>query len=331
MGIPRKALVTGINGFLGSHLAKELLAQGVEVHGMVRNPQQVPYLDALGIAKKVTIHACDLKSFEQVKKVVAADSWDYIFHLGAQSDLAKSIQFPLETIQTNVMGGTHLLESMRVHKMECPIILGGSVRAMDLASKEDEVTHPYDASKAAIELIAKSYFREYKLIGGVVNNTNIYGPNDLNFYRLIPKIMKGIFTEGKMLLKGDGKETKDFMYVMDYVSAIVRLGEMLRVRKVASAQSFVFATGKTTPVESVVNIIRSLAKVPCTISFDGLAFQPIQHRNADKPETMELNPEETMKQLNWKPSFSLEQGMQQTMEWYHDYFTTQTKKGSENQ
>lgn len=318
----RKVLITGINGFIGSHLARELVAHGAVVEGTSRNPNKTVYLDAFFPKKNIRVHPIDLRDVSSVSAVVESGSYDLIFHLASQSDTWNSIQIPQETFETNVNGTLYVLESLRRLKKSTPIVIAGSVRAFEPlnTSKVDVMAplHPYDASKFCMQVMALSYFNAYKLPGAIAQNTNVYGPNDRNFNRLIPRMMKALCTEHTVALKGDGSIQRDFLYVNDAVSGMLRIAERLSLPSV-NGKSFTFASGELHSIKEITKGVVSSFSDDVEVTFDGKPFEDRDHPHLDTRETQRV--------LNWKPVYSLESGLRETTSWYENYFKTISTQG----
>lgn len=310
----KKILITGVNGFVGIHLAKMLLSEGAIVEGTAREGSTLAYLRAAGMENTFPLHAVDVTDALLVDKVVRAGSYDVIFHLASQSDTWKSISSPYETMQTNVLGTLNVLESVRKLSRKPRMVLAGTVRAFYNSQNEDAVEgmHPYDASKTSMESIALSYFNAYDIPGAVAKNTNIYGENDLNFSRLIPLLMKQVLVEKKIKLKGDGSARRDFMHVSDAVNALVTLAEHLDSSTVRG-RMFTFATGKAISIREVCAVIKRLAGETISEEFD-------EHETLVERNQPELSVGRTSNVLGWKSRISFEKGVEQTISWYRDYF-----------
>jgi len=311
----KRVLITGINGFIGSHLANELLQQGAIIEGASRSPKNTPYLDRLFPGKTIKVHPLELRSRESVQQLVNTHAFDFIFHLASQSDTWKSIQIPVETFESNVNGTLFLLDALRAKKEQTPLILAGSVRAFEpLSSNKTDVMaplHPYDASKFCTQVIARSYFHAYGMNGAIAQNTNIYGPNDTNFNRLIPIMMKELFTKKTITLKGDGKIKRDFLYVQDAVNGMIRLAENCHSKSV-NGKAVTFASGNLSTIRQIAEIVQKTMPFPTQISFDNRPFDDRDHPVLDIRSTQEL--------LGWSPNYSLEKGLRETVPWYHEYF-----------
>lgn len=307
-------MVTGINGFLGVHLAKALSKTGATVHGTSRNPQHMAYLDAARDAEAYPVHQLDIQNGIPVFELLKNEKFDCIFHLASQSDTWMSVQNPYETIRTNVFGTLNLLESARKLEKKPSIILAGTVRAFYGKGDHENgsVLHPYDASKMSMEAIATSYFQAHKIDGTIVKNTNLYGGNDLNFNRLIPTIMKQAFTEKQVRLKGDGSLSRDFMYVGDAVDGMLEAANHLSNPKI-NGKSVTLATEQLTSISEICQLIQETASFDIAFEFD--KTQSLRERDQPTIDTHVAH-----EVLGWNSKTTLREGIAQTMEWYQHYF-----------
>ncbi|MDP2666549.1 MAG: GDP-mannose 4,6-dehydratase [Candidatus Diapherotrites archaeon] len=309
-----KVLVTGITGFIGGHLARSLIERGARVHGISRRTD-APNLTS-SIRKAIEIHPLDIRDGNGIARLLREEEYSYVFHLASQADTWQSIQQPYDTIQTNVMGTLNLLEAIRLAPHPPISVFAGSVRVFHFSThggkaNYSEALHPYDASKVAAEVIVASYLHAYSLPGAVARNTNTYGGNDLNFSRLVPRIMKGIFTEKKIVLRGDGKVRRDFMYVEDAVEGMLALA--LRAPHLKRME-YTFASGENVSVGDIVE--KALALLPRNdITIEWQTEQPLQDRDQ---VTCDISV--TQKELGWRPTHSLTEGLKRTLQWYENHF-----------
>ncbi len=313
----KKVLITGINGFIGSHLAKTLYAHGAVIEGASRHPEKTPFLDHYFPAHPFTVHPLELRRAESVQALVKKQTYDVIFHLASQSDTWKSTQMPVETFESNVNGTLSLLDALRVQGTNTPLILAGSVRAFEpLSSTKTDVMaplHPYDASKFCTQVIARSYFHAYGMPGAIAQNTNIFGPNDTNFSRLIPIMMRDLFLKKKIVLKGNGKIKRDFLYVDDAVRGMISLAENC-TRKEVNGKAVTFASGRLSTIQEISEMVKESFSFPVSVDFDGKPFEDRDHPVLDISVAHEL--------LGWEPQFTLEKGIRETVSWYEKYFAT---------
>lgn len=316
-GNPRKVLVTGINGFIGSHLARTLLDKGFEVHGVSRRPGQTPYLKGIPGLERLHLHAGDILDTGFLQELLTHHKFEGIFHLASQSDTWKSAQHPTETWDVNVNGTLHVLETLRKKKIDTRVLVMSSVRVFQNdhvpnGAPELIKLHPYDASKWSAEMIAASYFHTYGMNGAIARSTNVYGPNDYNFARLIPRIMKGVFMDQKIQLRGDGQLKRDFMHVTDVVSGLLAMYEQITSPHV-NGKSLTLATGNSHSIREMVNIIEDASGKKTPVEWD--ETNPMHER--DQPL---IDVRETEKALGWKAKMDIHAGLRDTTQWYQDYF-----------
>ena len=166
----KRTLLTGITGFVGSHLAEYLLSQKVEVYGIKR--WRSPLNNISGIISRIKLHDCDLRDLSSLIHLFEGIKPDIIFHLAAQSFVPTSYTAPVDTLENNVIGTTNLLEAVRFSKID-PVIhvcssseVYGQVESKDIPIKEDCPFHPaspYAVSKVGEDMISYMYFVAYGL------------------------------------------------------------------------------------------------------------------------------------------------------------------------
>lgn len=312
----QKVLITGINGFIGVHLARRLSEMGAQVEGTSRDTHHMLYLRAAGLEGKFRVHTADLKDEKPIAEIIRTGNYSAIFHLASQSDTWKSIDAPYETIRTNVGGTLNLLEAIRKSGKRPLVIISGTVRAFyDHTAHDPGVgLHPYDASKMGMELIALSYFHAYKIPGAIAKNTNVFGENDLNFSRLIPLIIKQALTGNKSIrLKGNGSVKRDYIHVHDVVNGMLALASNMDNPSV-KGHSFTFATGEQISVREVCQQIQRALGKNTPVEFD--ENEELSDRNQPSLDTRH-----TTHVLGWKSAISFEKGIASTIDWYTHYFS----------
>lgn len=299
-------LVTGINGFVGSHLAHALLSQKMDVHGITRNAKNTRYLDQLKITKKVTLHQGDLKERSTTENVFNKHAFETVYHLAAQADVWKSAT-GTETQDTNVTGTINLLDGIQKSQCNPTVIISSTVRVIPLLQRSPTiVTTPYDLSKQQIEQISQLHFKK-GMKGAIARDSNVYGPNDWNFNRLIPRIMKGILVDKHVKLIKNGQARRDYLYVQDAVDGYLALNEHVN-NPAVQGNSFTFATGERyTPLE-VLGKVEQILNEKAEIEWDDTPLVDI--------DQVPLDITRTISQLSWKPATPIEKGLRETISWY---------------
>ena len=236
------ALVTGGRGFVGAHLCAGLLARGSRVVCFDRAPNppgvggsgpRPSTLDLLGVGGDVAEVHGDLCDAELIRRVLRDEGIDTVFHLAAETIVGAVQVSPVRGFESNVRGTWTVLQECREQGVE-RVVVASSDKAYgahaELPYREDFAlapTAPYEASKAAADLIARSYWHSYGLPVAVTRFANIYGGGDLNFSRLIPEAVSAALDGRPPVLRSDGSPERDFLYVDDAVSAYLTLADNL--------------------------------------------------------------------------------------------------------
>ena len=166
----KKVLVTGHTGFKGTWLTTWLVNLGAQVVGVSKDiPTQPSMFEILGLEDKIQHHLIDVRDFESLSQIITSEKPDFVFHLAAQAIVSTSYAEPVDTISSNVMGTTNVLEALRVSNHVCTAIIITSDKAYDNVEqiwgyKEDDKMggkDVYSGSKGAAELVIKSYYHSF--------------------------------------------------------------------------------------------------------------------------------------------------------------------------
>jgi CDP-glucose 4,6-dehydratase len=189
----RSAFVTGAYGLLGGWLTKALLDQGSRVVVLKRDEVPLSALALEGTEAHCAVVRGDITDAEILNRVLTEYEVDTVFHLAAQTIVGTANRSPLSTFETNVRGTYLLLEACRTYGGIDRVVVAASDKAYGpheaLPYREDFALlprYPYDASKAAADLIARSYWHTYGLPVAITRFANLYGGGDANHSRLIP-------------------------------------------------------------------------------------------------------------------------------------------------
>lgn len=325
-----RALVTGAHGFVASHLSRALLERGDSVTVLDRpDPRLADVggprrsgLDLLGIRDEVQLVEADLRDAEAVCGAVAGA--DAVFHLAAQTIVGVARQSPLETLEVNVRGAWNIFDACREQGVG-RVVFASSDKAYgaspELPYREDfplRAAYPYDASKAAADIIARSYANAYGVPLAVTRFANIYGGGDLNFSRLIPETVVAALEGRAPVIRSDGSPERDFLHVEDAVAAYLAIAEALgsgEAFNAGGAAGEAFNAGGDSPhsVREVVELIAAASGSGVEPDFQG-AGNPdgeIDRQFVDSTKLRELT--------GWRPGVGLEEGLLRTLEWYRDH------------
>jgi CDP-glucose 4,6-dehydratase len=316
----RSALVTGARGFVGAWLAKGLLERGTRVISYDRRPRsgRPSILAMLEVEDEIEQVEGDLVDGELLDRVLAEHEIDTVFHLAAETIVGTVQADPVEGFESNVRGTWTVLQACRENDVE-RVVFASSDKAYgaheELPYREEfplQPTAPYEASKAAADLIARSYWSSYGLPVAVTRFANIYGGADINWSRLIPEAVSAAVEGRPPVLRSDGTPERDFLYVEDAVSAYLTIAAGLD-RDDVRGEAFNAGGGRPYPVGEVVRMIARLADtgVEPDIRGEGNPEGEIDRQYVD--------PAKIHERLDWEPAVELEEGLRRTIEWYRSH------------
>ncbi|MEO0098690.1 MAG: GDP-mannose 4,6-dehydratase, partial [candidate division WOR-3 bacterium] len=263
-----KFLITGITGFVGSHLAEYLLSLGKdEVFGIYRWRSRMENISHL--SDKISLLECDLKDPVAVREVIRKIKPDGIFHLAAQSYVPMSWIAPQETLTTNIISQLNIFEAVRAENLDCRIQIAGSseeygmVYPNEVPIKETNPLRPlspYGVSKVAQDLLGYQYFMSYGIKVVRTRAFNHEGPRrgevfvTSNFCKQIAEIEKG--KREPVVYVGNLEAVRDFTDVRDTVRAYY-----LVLLKGKPGEVYNICSGKGYKIKEILDIILSLSKV----------------------------------------------------------------------
>jgi GDP-4-dehydro-6-deoxy-D-mannose reductase len=314
-----RILITGITGFVGSHLAEYALERGAEVFGSIRWRSKMEHMERL--SDRVTLIESDLRDLLSVRTVLEQAQPDYIIHLAAQSFVAASWKTPVETFYTNVVSQMNLFEGMRQ--------LGSSARFLVIGSSEEyglvephelpirETTplrplSPYAVSKVAQDLMGWQYFKSYSMHIVRARAFNHTGPRrgetfaTSNFAKQIAEMEAGL--REPVVLVGDLKPTRDFSDVRD----IVR-GYWLLLERGVPGEVYNLCSGLEWSIERILNFLIGKSTVPHI----EIRQDPARLRPSDV-SVLRGSPQKIENALGWRTTIPLEQTLTDLLEyWRH--------------
>jgi CDP-glucose 4,6-dehydratase len=310
-----RALVTGGRGFAGSWLARTLLEAGSEVTSLDREGDSPSGLELHGIAAEVNDVAGDLRDAELLLRLLRENDVDSVFHLGAQAIVGDANASPAPTFETNVAGTWVVLEACREAGIE-RVVVASSDKAYgphdELPYTEDTAlrpTYPYDVSKAAADLIARSYWHTYGLPVAVTRFANLYGGGDRNFSRLIPETVTAVLDGRRPVIRSDGSPERDFLYVADAASAYLAIAEALDTRDLGG-EAFNAGSGEARSVREVVELVCELGPSEVEPDYQGTG------NPSGEIDRQYLDATKIRERIGWQPEVDLREGLRRTLDWY---------------
>ena len=319
----RPVLVTGCTGLLGSWLTSDLVEQGANVVGLVRDNVPRTNFLKLHLDRRITAVRGEVEDYFLLERMLNEYEIDAVFHLAAQTIVTIANRNPVSTFETNVKGTWNLLEACRRSPTVKRIVVASSDKAYGDQKKlpyhEDaplQGAHPYDVSKSAADLLATSYWQTYRLPVCVTRCGNLFGGGDLNFNRIVPGTIRSALRNESPIIRSDGTLKRDYFYVRNAADAYLRLAEQMDELK-CHGEAFNFSLEQPmTVLEITKAVLAQMKKADLKPDIRNEASGEILHQY--------LSAEKARKALGWKPRYSLAEGLTETIEWYQRYFADQS-------
>lgn len=301
-----KILVTGGAGFIGSHVADALLAEGHTVHilddmsgGQIEN-----------VPAQATLHRMDICS-ATVHNLFAQEQFEVLYHLAAQMDVRKSVADPVFDANVNVLGFLNLMEAGRTHGLQKVIFssTGGAIYGEPAYVPQDEAHPEHPLSPYGItKLVTEKYLYFYEQTYGIryvsLRYANVYGPrqNPHGEAGVVAIFTKLMLQGGRPFINGDGKQTRDYVYVDDVVRA--------NVAALPYSESGIFniGTGVETDVVTLFRILNTHTKAD--VEETHAEGKPGEQRRSV------LGYAHAQEALGWQPTVPLTDGLAHTVDWF---------------
>lgn len=314
----KNVFVTGCTGLLGSYLVKELIDQGANVTGLVRDQVPRSNLYQGSQFEKMNVVQGALEDMQTIERALGEYEIDTVFHLAAQAIVGVANRHPVSTFEANILGTWNVLEACRRQPLIKRVIVASSDKAYgdqeQLPYDEDmplNGKHPYDVSKSCADLISHTYYNTYGLPVCITRCGNLYGGGDLNFNRIIPQTIQ-LVLEGKAPeIRSDGTFIRDYFYIEDAVKAYLLLAEKMEEKGLAG-EAFNFSNEiQLTVLDLVDKILKAM----------GSELKPrILNQGTHEIKHQYLSAEKARNLLDWKPDYSIDEGLEKTIEWYREFF-----------
>jgi len=312
-------LITGITGFVGSHLSEFLLDKNVEIYGIERWRSKTENIDH--IKDKLKLIKADVRDAHSIENVIKKVEPNYIFHLAAQSFVPMSWNAPIETLETNIIGTVNLLEGVRKSEIDPKIHIAGSseeygmVYPNELPIKETNPLRPlspYGVSKVAQDRLGYQYHKSYGLKIVITRAFNHTGPRrgeafvTSNFSKQIAEIEKGI--KKPEISVGNLEAKRDFTDVRDIVK-----GYWLAINKCEYGEVYNLCSGKARSIKDVLDLLISLSKVKKI----KIVQDPSRMRPSDVP-ILQGDFTKFHERTGWKPEIPFEKTMKDLLDYWRN-------------
>ena len=317
----KKILITGADGFIGSHLTEKLALMGCDVRAMClyNSFNSWGWLDSIDkkLLKKIEVVLGDVRDIKSVTK--ACKNVDYVFHLASLIAIPHSYNSPYSYLRTNAEGTMNILEACIDTKVQKIVHTStsevyGDIRKMPI-SETDKIfaKSPYSATKIAADQIAASYYSSFGLPVTTVRPFNTYGPRQSN-RAIIPTIITQILDGKKQIKLGSLYPTRDFSYIDDTVNGFVAAA----VSNKSTGETFNIGTGYEISVGELFEVINKLCDSNSKIKTENIRVRP----KSSEVHRLKADNRKAKKIINWKPLYSgksgLIRGLKSTIEWFSE-------------
>jgi NAD dependent epimerase/dehydratase len=313
----KKVLVTGADGFIGSHLVERLLEEGCQVKAFVyyNSFNSWGWLDSLSKEQlgKIEIFAGDIRDPNGVR--TSMKDVDVVFHLAALIAIPFSYHSPDSYIDTNVKGTLNIVQAAKDLGIERVLVTStsevyGTAQYVPIDEKhERQPQSPYSASKIGADCIADSFYRSFNTPITIVRPFNTYGPRQ-SARAVIPTIITQLLNGATEIKLGDTSPTRDLLFVKDTVNGFV---------EIAKSENLIghdcnIATQSEISVKDLANELINQINPNAKIISDVERLRP------EKSEVFRLfgSNEKIKKYTKWDMNYSMQQGLKETIEWFRD-------------
>ena len=312
-----KILVTGADGFIGSHLVEGLLEKGCQVRAFVlyNSFNSWGWLDTFPRDKleKIEIFAGDVRDPNGVRN--AMRGIDIVFHLAALIAIPFSYHSPDTYVDTNVKGTLNVLQAARDADCRRVLITStsevyGTAQYVPIDERHPfQGQSPYSATKIGADRIAESFYRSFNIPVTIVRPFNTYGPRQ-SARAVIPTIITQLLAGTKEIKLGGINPTRDFNYVKDTVNGFIAIAEA----DSAVGEEINIASQQEIAIGQLAREIISQINPEAQIVADDIRLRP------EKSEVERLlgSNEKIRKLTGWRPEYTLQQGLRETIEWFKD-------------
>jgi len=271
-----------------------------------------------GIIERVKVVRGDVRDQALLERALGEYEIDTVINLAAQTIVTIANRNPVSTWETNVQGTWALLEACRRSPAVKQIVMASSDKAYgdsDTLPYDEETPlrgrHPYDASKSCSDIISQAYAASFRLPLVVTRCGNFYGGGDLNWNRIVPGTIRSVLRGQRPVIRSDGQYVRDYFYVEDGAAAYMLLAERLAEDAKLVGRAFNFSNETQVTVLEITEKILRLMRSDLKPDVRNEATNEIRHQY--------LSSARARQELNWKPLFTLDEGLQRTIDWYRSF------------
>lgn len=313
----KRVLVTGADGFIGSHLTESLLKKGYNVKAFIyyNSFNTWGWLDTLPrkILSQIEVFSGDIRDSNGVRE--AMKNIDQVFHLAALIAIPFSYHSPDSYVDTNIKGTLNVLQAARQMDLERVLITStsevyGTAKYVPIDENHPlQGQSPYSATKIGADKLAESFYKSFDLPVSIVRPFNTYGPRQ-SARAVIPTIITQLLSGKKEISLGSLLPTRDFNYVKDTVEGFIAIAKSDKT----IGEEINIATQNEISIGNLANEIIKQINPNVSIICDTQRLRP------DKSEVERLlgSNEKIMRLTNWRPKYTFEEGIAETILWIKD-------------
>lgn len=318
MTAPRRVLITGAYGFVGSALARACLERGESVWVLRRSEQPTSALVLEGTEARCTVVDGDVLADGVLDRAIGESGVDTVFHLAAQPIVAEALRAPSHSFDVNVRGTWLLLEACQRHDVARTLVAStfqayGDPGRLPIDEQLPlDARQPYALTKACADLIARCWWHAYALPVATARFSNVYGGGDRNLSRLVPGAVAAALRGERPVIRSDGSPQRDFFHVEDAAAAYLAIADALDSGAAhdARGEAFNAGSGSSRSVLEIVQLVCAAAGTGVEPEVRGSAL------GAGEVERQVIDYGKLHAATGWAPTVALEEGIERTVEWY---------------
>ena len=313
----KRVLVTGADGFIGSHLTERLAKEGAIVRAFIfyNSFGRQGWLDEIrsDLTENIEIFSGDIRDSNRVLEAVKDQ--EIVFHLASLIAIPYSYHAPDSYVQTNIGGTLNVLNACRRSKSERLVHTStsevyGTAQYIPIDEKHPlQGQSPYSASKIGADMLTESFYRSFDLPVATVRPFNTYGPRQ-SARAIIPTIISQLLGEASTIKLGALTPIRDFNYVVDTVSGFLAVAEA----EAAMGKVVNIGSGRGISIRDLVELIFKMTGRTAEVICEEVRMRP----EKSEVDRLQCSNELARKLTGWQPEYTLEQGLEKTAAWIRD-------------
>ena len=310
-----KVLVTGADGFIGSHLTEAMVRKGYKVRALsyYNSFNNWGWLEDVPpeILKEVEVISGDIRDSYCVRKAVK--DCELIMHLAALIAIPYSYESPDSYVSTNIIGTLNILNAARDYEVKKIVhtstseVYGTALYVPIDESHPLQAQSPYSATKIGADQLALSFYKSFNTPVSIIRPFNTYGPRQ-SARAIISTIISQLASGSSVVKLGSLKPTRDFTYVADTAAGFIKMAEC----KKSVGEVINLGSNSEISIEDLVKLISKIMNIEAEIIEENIRKRP----NTSEVERLWSNNTKAKEILDWEPKYFLQEGLYQTIKWF---------------